>query len=386
MPGASSPVHGRAGVFKREGRNLLKSRLEPIGRLWEFYGGIALAWPAVTNRNLKPWESGAIPVSAGDGDARKGGAPAPVDFEDVEMDFDEDSIEYAAASPPPPPLDDAEDEGFEGDDDFEGVHTNVTNVNELKEWLVGGAEGPPPMPSNDAFDPEATSLVTGVDMGELLNAAQRSQPGERPAQSVDLPAAQGPSNFTVSGSLEAFQLGELLQLFATSRRTGALTLDHEGHQGRLFMNQGDVYAATWNGDSPHDPTDVMRRMARMKTGEFRFGPLTKEPPPVNVNMSMPQLLILLLGDVDDGGTQEIALDAPLQLADPITAPLRELSAEELDVMQLVHNDKTLEAAIPNAAMDADRLQEIVLALMERGYVKKLEFLDNEDEFFGGGLF
>jgi hypothetical protein len=309
-----------------------------------------------------------------------------VDFEDVEMDFDEDSIEYAAASPPPPPLDD-EPEHVPEDDDFEGGHTNVTNVNELKEWLVGGGDGPPPLPSADAFDPEATSLVSGVDMGELLNAAQRSASGEQAATSQDLPPPQATGNFTVSGSLEAFQLGELLQLFATSRRTGALTLEHEGHEGKLYMNEGDVYAATWDGASPADPSDVMRTMAKLRTGEFRFGPLTKAPPPVNVNMSMPQLLILLLADDEDLGSNELALDAPLQLPEPLTEPLRALSPDELDVLQLLHNTKTLEQAMPHTQIDPDQLQEMVTSLIERGYLRKLEFLDaSEDEFFGGGLF
>ena len=276
---------------------------------------------------------------------------------------------------------DEEDDGF---DDFEGVHTNVTNVNELKEWLVGVPPEAPPLPSDDqaAWDPDATSLVSGVDMGALLHAAQRSVSQDQAPVAAE-PAAE--SAFTVSGSLAAFQLGELLQLFATSRRTGALTLAHEGDEGRMFMHQGEVYAADWNGAAPDDPAVVMRQMAKMRMGDFRFGPLSEDPPAANVNMSMPQLLILLLGDFNDDDTS-IALDAPLTLPERMTSPLRDLNAEELDVLQLLHNEKTLEAAMAQEGVDPDRLQEVVGSLLERGYLAKLEFLENEDDFFGGGMF
>lgn len=367
-------LHARARGFKAK----------QSGCLQDLGGGTRYDEPIVANRILKPWESGSVSLPS---DASASTAsPAPVDFEDVDMDFDEDSIEYASAAPPLPPMPDfAEESPPPDDDDFEGVHTNVTNLNELKDWLGGAPPELPPLPSGEkgAWDPDATSLVSGVDMGALLNAARRSVSQDQPP--VQTPSAEE-NAFTVSGSLAAFGLGELLQLFATSRRTGALALAHENDSGHMFMHQGEVYAADWGGEQPEDPHTVMRLMARMTEGEFRFGPLTDDPPPANVNMSMPQLLILLLGDDDDDLGAGLQLDAPVTLPERMTEPLSSLDAEELDTLQLMHNEKTLEQAMTVDGVDPDRLKEVVALLLERGYLVRLEFLENEDDFFGAGMF
>jgi hypothetical protein len=274
-------------------------------------------------------------------------APFEEEQIDLEVNFDEESIEYALSDAPP-----WEDgDPIPDDDPFEGSHTNVTNAKELQDWLAGGPPPPPPAP---APTPAAA----------------------KPAPAPKKKEAAKP--FTVSGSLEAFQVVELLQLFASKRRTGALTLSNEGKRGRLFIENGDVYAATWNGKRSDDPTEALRRMGRMTQGLFAFGPLTAAPPKPNVTLPLPTLIIEMIS-----GQEELALDAQVQLADPFPESLRSLSPEELDALGLMHNHKTLEAAIAAGQMDAEPLKEHVTTLIDRGFLTKLEFLDDDAAFLSG---
>jgi hypothetical protein len=270
--------------------------------------------------------------------------------------------------------------------DFE-VHTNVTNIAELQQWL--GGDGPPPadLPPgmlDPGWEPDATSVVSGLDMGKLVAAAQQVVSADAPPAAPERPQSMDGGGATVSGSLDAFGVGELLQLFSTSRRTGMLGLIGANDTAKLWMNMGDVYAASFNGDKPTDGSEIIRSISKIKSGEFRFAPLTTDPPPANINMSMPQLLILLLADDDDLPSGEgAALDAALELADPLEVKLRDLTPDELDALQLVLNHKTLEAAMGAGELDPDHLQQMVEFLIERGYLKRLSFLDDDDDMFSG---
>ena len=63
------------------------------------------------------------------------------------------------------------------------------------------------------------------------------------------------------------------------------------------------------------------------------------------------------------------MSARLSLAAPMTAPLRELSPELLDMLQVVHNHGSLAEVLNHSEQDDVVAAEAVLQLIKRDYVR-----------------
>ncbi len=92
---------------------------------------------------------------------------------------------------------------------------------------------------------------------------------------------------------------------------------------------------------------------------------------VELDSSTEALLMDALRQLDE--LKRIQKDLPpmtamLTLAMPMTAPLRELSPEQLDVLQLVHNYGSLTGVLDHTDKDDVAAAERVLELVQRGYV------------------
>jgi hypothetical protein len=64
-----------------------------------------------------------------------------------------------------------------------------------------------------------------------------------------------------------------------------------------------------------------------------------------------------------------ALDQTITLSVPMEAPLRDLQADELDVLQMVINWGNLQGVFDHAAQDDVAVGTVVMTLLERGYVR-----------------
>ena len=55
---------------------------------------------------------------------------------------------------------------------------------------------------------------------------------------------------------------------------------------------------------------------------------------------------------------------------PLTAKLRELPADELDLIQLVHNYGVVQAVLDRAAGSDLEVSQKIAALLQRGYIRQ----------------
>ena len=62
--------------------------------------------------------------------------------------------------------------------------------------------------------------------------------------------------------------------------------------------------------------------------------------------------------------------APVGIAMPLSPRLRELSADELDLLQLVHNYGVVQAVLDRAAGSDLEVSRKIASLMERGYLRR----------------
>jgi len=177
---------------------------------------------------------------------------------------------------------------------------------------------------------------------------------------------------TMSGSIEEVPLPDLLQLFGTSKKSGVLVIRTERDVGRIFLKKGLVAFAVVNDLDDVQPTKGLYRMLTWDKGLFDLDPPEERSFPNEMNASVQELLIEGMRQLDE--FNRIRPDLPdlaarISLHTPLIPPLRELKADELDVLQLAHNYGVFEAVLNKSLATDLETAEIVLRLLKASYLR-----------------
>ena len=186
-------------------------------------------------------------------------------------------------------------------------------------------------------------------------------------------ARRSPQARTMSGSIEEVPLPDLLQLFATSKKNGVLVIRTETDDiGKVYLKKGVIYFASINDLDDVPPMKSIFRMLTWQKGLFDLDPPDEREFPNEINASVQEVLMEGLRQLDE--FNEIRNELPdlntrLVLSQPIIPPMRELKAEELDILQLAHNYGHLETVLNKSlATDLDTVQAI-LKLIKGTYLR-----------------
>jgi hypothetical protein len=254
-----------------------------------------------------------------------------------------------AAAPAPVELPD-----FPKIDDDDESHTQVTSVGDLELWLDNQHRF---RAVDDEDDEEKTNVMGQTLIGALVSGETR--------RTLDTHA-------TVSGSLGEFAVIELLQMFAQRGRAGVLVVGDDSGVGRVWVEHGTLVSASWKGAPDLEPMAVLRRLARIQTGEFWFGPPRNEPSGDLLNQPLANVLLHIFGDDDDddpdvseGALSDYAL---LRVSDPLEPLLSDLPPEELNVLQLAMNHRTLGAVLAQVRGREEAVRATLRALIARDYL------------------
>jgi len=178
---------------------------------------------------------------------------------------------------------------------------------------------------------------------------------------------------TMSGSIEEVPLPDLLQLFATSKKSGVLVIRTETDDvGKIFMRKGVIYYASINDLDDVPPMKSIFRMLTWQKGLFDLDPPDEREFPNEMNLSVQEVLMEGLRQLDE--FNEIRNELPdlntrLILSQPVIPPLRDLKAEELDILQLAHNYGHLETVLNKSlSTDLDTVQ-MILKLIKGAYLR-----------------
>ena len=175
----------------------------------------------------------------------------------------------------------------------------------------------------------------------------------------------------VQGRLEEVPLVDLLQLLSTSKKTGAIVIS--GYRsGHVHLRSGKVVSAVIDADPTLPPKKALCRMIAWTQGGFEFvaqeGDLARMPN--EITDATEQLIMDAMQQTDElarGGFP--APTAAIAIAMPLSPKLRELSADELDLLQLVHNYGVVQAVLDRAAGSDLEVARRIAALIERGYLR-----------------
>ena len=210
--------------------------------------------------------------------------------------------------------------------------------------------------------------VVAVDSDGITENADEAK-RRMAAVSAERRSSQGR---TMTGTIDEVPLPDLLQLFATSKKTGVLTVRREDHTGRIYLRQGKVYFASIDDNQDISPLKAIYRILTWNSGAFDFG--TAEEKEYAEELDEPLEMLLMEGmrqidEIANLGPDLPDRDATLLVSQPLVPPLRELTPEELDVLQLVYNYGHMETVLNKSlAMDFETCA-ILLKLIRGNYVR-----------------
>ncbi|MBM4364545.1 MAG: DUF4388 domain-containing protein [Deltaproteobacteria bacterium] len=179
------------------------------------------------------------------------------------------------------------------------------------------------------------------------------------------------------GSVEEIPLPDLLQLFGTSRKTGVLVVETDREIGRIFLKNGVIHQVTVEHlgglEVPIPSLKAIYRMLAWEKGSFELEPPSTREFLQPLDASVQEVLMEGFRQRDEFEHMRPRLpspDAVLSLESPLARQLRELSPAELDAFQVVLGGSTFSSYLDaSPATDLDAASAL-LALIERGYVKK----------------
>jgi pSer/pThr/pTyr-binding forkhead associated (FHA) protein len=216
-----------------------------------------------------------------------------------------------------------------------------------------------------------TSILKLVHQGAESAPVDESVVKQKLEEAAAAQAARTTKASSMTGKIEEIPLPDLLQLFHTSKKNGVLVVNN-AHEGRIYLRQGRVYYAVIDDNHNLGPQKSFNRIVTWEEGDFELRPADSQEFMVELDSSTEALLMDALRQLDEFKRlqpQLPAMGAALKLAQPLTPPLKELTPELLDALQLIHNHGSLGGVLDHADVDDVVTAEAVLQLMKRDYVR-----------------
>jgi hypothetical protein len=177
---------------------------------------------------------------------------------------------------------------------------------------------------------------------------------------------------TMSGSIAEIPLPDLMQLFSASKKSGVLVVRTDHDVGKIYFDGGQVAYATVNDNYDVPPLKSLYRILTWDSGTFDMEPPEDREFEEPIQMSTEGILMEAMRQIDEIkrlGPEMPDMHATISLAMPMIPPLRDLTPEELDVLQLAYNYGHTETILNKSlASDLDT-SEILVKLLESGYLR-----------------
>lgn len=212
-----------------------------------------------------------------------------------------------------------------------------------------------------------TSILRLVASGtnQAASVSERSVARRAPLKPAEAPR--------MSGSLEEIPLPDLMQLFATSRKTGMLVLRGENLTGRLHLKNGVIHFAEIDELPDLPPLKATYRMIGWDRGHFELDPPDTRTFDDAIDVSAQEVLMEGFRQQDELTQIKDKLPPPearFVLATPLEASLGELGTRQLDVLQRAINSPNLQAVFDSGPLGDLEIAQIVVELLERKYLRR----------------
>jgi len=220
---------------------------------------------------------------------------------------------------------------------------------------------------------EGDEVIIGASKIRLNSLGETSGPALSPTDELARRGAAGMPQATtplIAGSIREMPLPDLLQLFASSRKSGVLTIRAGQTVGRIYLRDGQVYSAGLEGYPMVRAYKAFYRLFTWTEGVFDLTPLAGPDVLEEITESTTSLVLEGMRQLDEMRLLEAKLPrrgARLVVADPLPGSLRDLATEEIQLFQLVLHHGFLEAAIDNFPGTDFEAYTCLMGLMRRGF-------------------
>ncbi|MEI7892346.1 MAG: FHA domain-containing protein [Myxococcales bacterium] len=220
---------------------------------------------------------------------------------------------------------------------------------------------------------EGDRILIGTSILKLIagDATQNNMDAKRELENVASQRRTSQAR-TMSGSIEEVPLPDLLQLFGTSKKNGTLVIRTEDRNvGRIYLKKGIIVYSVIN-DLELPPVKCVYRMLTWEKGRFDFEPPEDREFPNEVSLGVQEMLMEGIHQLDEFNRIRAELPdlhAKIQIPLPLEPSLRALGPAELDMLQLVHNTGTIEAAMNKSPLTDFESAELVLKLLKARYLR-----------------
>jgi len=177
---------------------------------------------------------------------------------------------------------------------------------------------------------------------------------------------------TMSGNLSEVGLVDLLQLFTTSKKSGVLVVRRDEDIGRIHLRRGQIVHASINESSDVPALKATYRLLTWEHGTFELEPPDEREFADEITLSTEAILMEGMRQIDELRRLESsvpAANAHLSIPSPLLPALRDLSPNELDVLQLAFNHGHVEAVLNRSKVSDLETTEILVKLLQLNYLR-----------------
>lgn len=220
---------------------------------------------------------------------------------------------------------------------------------------------------------EGDRVLIGTSIIKVVATEGAATMREAKAALEDVAAGKRTSQVrTMTGSIAEVPLPDLLQLFAASKKSGTLVVRTETDVGKLHLDKGRVHFAAVNDHYDVAPEKSFYRILTWEDGTFDMEQPEEREFPSQIEMSTEGLLMEAMRQLDEVkrlGPELPPHSAQLELCSPLIPPLRDLTPDQLDVLQIAHNYSRVETVLNKSLAGDVRTSELIVKLIKSGYLK-----------------
>jgi hypothetical protein len=221
-----------------------------------------------------------------------------------------------------------------------------------------------------------TSIIKLIPVDAAMAAKFADRAAGRPTSST---FRQRPTQLTsagrpMSGTIEEIPLPDLLQLLTSSRKSGVLAVRSQIGFAKIYLRNGQIYFCSIDDDFDLQPLKAIYRVLTWKTGAFELQPPDDRAFLEEMKESTEAILMEGMRLMDEWSRiEEDALEreATYGLPSPLSAKLRDLAPEELDVLQLVHNLGQVQSVLDKSTRSDVVTMTHLIKLAKADYVTRL---------------
>jgi hypothetical protein len=183
------------------------------------------------------------------------------------------------------------------------------------------------------------------------------------------PTAEPRRASAMQGRLEEVPLPDLLQLFATSRKSGVLAVHGEGHEAQIVLERGRVTSCVIDGRTEHGAEKSFYRLLSWTAGTFELEPApasAQAEATTTLGASLEALLMEGMRQLDE--LRRLRSILPVRFA-PGAAPPADLEAEDGAMLALARRLGAREAVLDATALTDLAAAERLAKLVQRGLLK-----------------